>query len=138
VIVVALLVGAGASTTLIWGAAAPLVLVAAFTLIGASVNGALPLLAVRVVALGDSAAVGVGSILAGLRMGQSSGTFLGPAMAGLVLALAGLNAGWLAQAGCLLASLALHELSATRAAQRQPSLPRRQSLLPTRKSKSAP
>jgi hypothetical protein len=57
----------------------------------------------------DSTAVGVGSVLAGLRMGQSSGTFLGPALAGVVLAHAGLNAGWLAQAACLLASLALHE-----------------------------
>jgi predicted MFS family arabinose efflux permease len=110
VIVVTLLVGAIAMMTLIWGAAAPLVLIAAFTLIGASVNGALPLLAVRVVGLGDPTGVGLGSILAGLRMGQSSGTFLGPAFAGLVLAQAGLNAGWLAMAACLLASLALHEL----------------------------
>ena len=53
VIVVTLLVGAIATMTLVWGAAAPLVLIAAFTLIGASVNGALPLLAVRVVGLGD-------------------------------------------------------------------------------------
>ena len=43
-------------------------------------------------------------------MGQSSGTFLGPAFTGLMLAQAGLSAGWLAMAGCLLASLALHEL----------------------------
>jgi MFS family permease len=86
-------------------------------LIGASVNGALPLLAVRVMALGDAAGVGAGTIMAGLRMGQSSGTFLGPALAGLVLAHAGLDAGWLAQAGCLVLSLVLHELAA-RATQR--------------------
>jgi predicted MFS family arabinose efflux permease len=107
VIVVTLLVGAVATLVLIGGAATPLLLIAAFTLIGASVNGALPLLAVRVVALGDAAIVGVGSILAGLRMGQSSGTFLGPAVAGLVLAHAGLSAGWLTMAAFLVASLAL-------------------------------
>jgi DHA1 family inner membrane transport protein len=116
VIVTMLLMGVLATLTLIWGAAAPWVLVAAFTLIGASVNGVLPLLAVRVVALGDSAAVGVGSILAGLRMGQSSGTFVGPACAGLVLAHAGLNAGWLTLAVFLLASLALNELAARQSA----------------------
>ena len=110
VIVVTLLVGACAMVTLVWGATAPVLFVIAFTLIGASVNGALPLLAVRVVAVGGSAAVGVGSILAGLRMGQSSGTFLGPALAGVVLARQGLNAGWLAMAACLVGSLVLHEL----------------------------
>ena len=112
VVVVMLLVGAFAMLTLIWGASASLLQVVAFTLIGASVNGVLPLLAVRVVALGDSARVGVGSILAGLRMGQSSGTFVGPAVAGVVLAHAGLDAGWLTMAVCLFASLALHELAA--------------------------
>jgi len=111
VIVATLLVGGLATTALIWVAAAPPLLIAAFTLIGASVNGALPLLAVRVVSLGDSAAVGVGSILAGLRMGQSSGTFLGPAIAGLVLAHTGLNASWLTMAAFLFASLALHEVA---------------------------
>ncbi|HEY1294328.1 MAG TPA: MFS transporter [Chloroflexota bacterium] len=111
IIVATLLVGGLATVALIWVAALPLLLIAAFTLIGASVNGALPLLAVRVVAIGDSAAVGVGSILAGLRMGQSSGTFVGPAMAGLVLAHAGLNASWLTMAAFLFASLALHELT---------------------------
>jgi hypothetical protein len=90
------------------------VLVACFVLIGASVNGALPLLAVRVISLGDSAGVGAGTIIAGLRMGQSSGTFLGPAVAGVVLAHSGVEAGWLAQAACLVASLALHELAPRR------------------------
>jgi MFS family permease len=112
VIVATLLVGGLATTALIWAAATPLLLIAAFTLIGASVNGALPLLAVRVVTVADSAAVGVGSILAGLRMGQSSGTFVGPAIAGLVLAHAGLNASWLTLAAFLFAGLVLHELGA--------------------------
>jgi hypothetical protein len=66
------------------------------------------------VLVGDSTSVGVGSILAGLRMGQSSGTFLGPAVAGLMLARVGLSAGWLALAGCLLASLVLLEVGASR------------------------
>jgi hypothetical protein len=44
-------------------------------------------------------------------MGQSSGTFLGPALAGLVLAHAGLGAGWLTQAACLLVSLVLLKLA---------------------------
>jgi DHA2 family methylenomycin A resistance protein-like MFS transporter len=111
VIVATLMIGGLATIALVWVAAGPLLLIAAFTLIGASVNGALPLLAVRVVALVDSAAVGVGSILAGLRMGQSSGTFVGPAIAGLVLAHAGLNASWLTMAAFLFASLVLHELA---------------------------
>jgi predicted MFS family arabinose efflux permease len=111
VIVLTLLVGALAMLTLIWGAGAAPLQVAAFTLIGASVNGALPLLAVRVVAIGDSATVGVGSILAGLRMGQSSGTFVGPAVAGLVLAHVGLNAGWLTMSALLFGSLVLHEVA---------------------------
>jgi MFS family permease len=94
---------------LVGGASSSLVLVVCFILIGASVNGALPLLAVRAIAMASSAGVGAGTIIAGLRMGQSSGTFIGPALAGLVLAHAGLNAGWIAQAGCLVASLVIHE-----------------------------
>lgn len=121
VIIALLLVGAAAAVVLVWGAATNLVLVAAFVLIGAAVNGALPLLAVRVIALGDSSRLGTGSIMAGLRMGQSSGTFVGPALAGLVLARAGLAAGWLAQAACLLASVALLEIS-SRAAAPPPSV----------------
>ena len=110
VILTLLAIGVIACIVLVWGSANTLVLVASFVLIGASVNGALPLLAVRVVSMSDSAGVGAGTIIAGLRMGQSSGTFLGPAIAGLVLARAGLDAGWLAQAACLAASVALHEL----------------------------
>ena len=112
--VILLLLGIGvvAMLVLVGGASSSLLLVVCFVLIGASVNGALPLLAVRVVALASSAGVGAGTIIAGLRMGQSSGTFIGPAVAGLVLAHAGLNAGWIAQAGCLTASLAIHELAA--------------------------
>jgi predicted MFS family arabinose efflux permease len=106
-----LAIGVFGCVVLAWSSASSLVLVGCFVLIGASVNGALPLLAMRVIGLGDSAGVGAGTIIAGLRMGQSSGTFLGPAVAGAVLAHAGLEAGWLAQAACLVASLALHELA---------------------------
>jgi predicted MFS family arabinose efflux permease len=107
-----LLVGSLAIAALVWGAGSEVAIVVCFTLIGAAVNGALPLLAVKAVALGESAGVGAGSIIAGLRMGQSSGTFLGPAVAGLMLAHAGLNTAWLAQAGCLLLSLAIYEVAA--------------------------
>jgi len=105
-----LAIGVAACIALVWGSSNSLTLVLCFVLIGASVNGALPLLAARVISLADSTTVGAGTIIAGLRMGQSSGTFLGPAVAGLVLARAGLDAGWLAQAACLAASIALHEL----------------------------
>lgn len=108
VIVVALLVGTLACVTLIWGASSSLVLIACFTLIGASVNGALPLVAVRVVSMADSSSVGMGTLIAGLRMGQSLGSFLGPLLGGAVLAHIGLEAAWLAQAACLLLALALH------------------------------
>jgi DHA1 family bicyclomycin/chloramphenicol resistance-like MFS transporter len=107
VIIIQLLVGALAAVALVWGAAANLVLIVCFVLIGASVNGALPLLAVRVIALGDASGIGAGSIMAGLRMGQSTGTFLGPAVAGLMLAHAGLSAAWVAQSACLVLSLML-------------------------------
>ncbi len=110
VILTLLAVGVGACIGLIWVGGNSLALVVCFVLVGAAVNGALPLLAVRIISLGDSARVGVGTIIAGLRMGQSSGTFLGPAVAGLVLAHIGLDAGWLAQAACLAASVALLEL----------------------------
>lgn len=110
VILTLLAIGIGACLGLIWDGAETSVLVVCFVLVGASVNGALPLLAARIIGLGDPAGVGVGTIIAGLRMGQSSGTFLGPALAGLMLAHAGLEAGWLAQAVCLAASIGLLEL----------------------------
>jgi MFS family permease len=96
---------------LVWGAASSLILILCFVLIGASVNGALPLFAVRILDLGDPTGVGAGSIMAGLRVGQSTGTFLGPAIAGLVLANGGLNPGWVAQAGGLAATLVLHQFA---------------------------
>ena len=105
-----LVVGALACIALVWGAASSVVLIVCFTLIGASVNGALPLFAVRMIGLGDPAGVGVGSIMAGLRVGQSTGTFLGPAVAGLVLTHGGLNPGWLTQAAGLALTLAVHQL----------------------------
>jgi predicted MFS family arabinose efflux permease len=121
VILTQLALGVLACVGLIWGASNTLLLVVCFVLIGAAVNGALPLLAARIIGLGDPAGIGVGTIIAGLRMGQSSGTFLGPALAGLVLARAGLNAGWLAEAGCLAASLALHELVPSHASIARPA-----------------
>jgi len=104
-------VGVLACCALVWGAASSLILILCFVLIGASVNGTLPLFAVRIVGLGDPTGVGAGSIMAGLRVGQSTGTFLGPAIAGLVLAHGGLNLAWVAQAGGLAATLALHQFA---------------------------
>ena len=109
VLVGLLALGGVATVALVWGASSTLSLIVCFTLVGASVNGALPLMAVRAVELGDTSGVGRGSIIAGLRMGQSSGTFLGPAIAGSMLAHAGLTAAWLAQACFLVASLAIYE-----------------------------
>src|SRR5205085_6941838 len=104
-------VGVLACIALVWGATSSLMLIICFALIGASVNGALPLFAVRMFGLGDPTGVGAGSIMAGLRVGQSTGTFLGPAVAGFVLAHGGLNLGWVAQAGGLAATLALHHVA---------------------------
>jgi predicted MFS family arabinose efflux permease len=106
VILAALVLGAAACVALVWGAAWSPVLVACFVAIGAGVNGALPLVALRVVGIADASA-GMGTIIAGLRMGQSLGTFLGPLVAGAALARAGLGGGWLALAGCLLAAFAV-------------------------------
>jgi predicted MFS family arabinose efflux permease len=111
IILAALLAGTLACVALIWGAGSSLVLVACFAVIGGAVNGALPLVAVRVVTMGDPSGVGMGTLMAGLRMGQSLGSFLGPLIAGAVLALVGLDAAWLAQAACLLLALALHALA---------------------------
>jgi predicted MFS family arabinose efflux permease len=110
VIMAGLLLGICACVGLVWLADVTPLLVVCFIVIGASVNGSLPLVAVRVVQMGDSAGAGMGTVMAGLRMGQSSASFLGPLIAGTVLARTGLDAGWLAQAACLLAALTLHEL----------------------------
>jgi MFS family permease len=109
VLVGLLAMGGVATVALVWGASSTLSVIVCFTLVGAAVNGALPLMAVRAVELGDTSGVGRGSIIAGLRMGQSSGTFLGPAIAGSMLAHAGLTAAWLAQSLFLVASLAIYE-----------------------------
>jgi predicted MFS family arabinose efflux permease len=83
---------------------------AGYVLMGAAVNSTLPLAAVRVIAIGGSrGGVGSGISLAGLRIGQSLGPFLGPTVAGVLLARYGVGLAWLALAGCLAISLALHE-----------------------------
>jgi predicted MFS family arabinose efflux permease len=110
VILAGLVTGMAACVSLVWLADTTPLLVACFILIGGAINGSLPLVAVRVVRMGDTAGVGMGTVIAGLRMGQSLGSFLGPLIGGFVLAHAGLDAGWLAQAACLLGALALHEL----------------------------
>jgi predicted MFS family arabinose efflux permease len=110
VIMAGLSLGMCACVALVWLADVTPLLVVCFLLIGASVNGSLPLVAVRVVQMGDSSGAGMGTVMAGLRMGQSSASLLGPLIAGAVLARIGLDAGWLAQAACLLAALTLHEL----------------------------
>jgi predicted MFS family arabinose efflux permease len=77
--------------------------------IGISVNSTLPLVAVRVVSLRTRGApVGAGTAIGGLRLGQSLGPFVGPSLAGWMLARSGPDVAWLALAACLLAGLGLH------------------------------
>jgi hypothetical protein len=74
-----------------------------------SVNTTLPLVAATVVALRTGGQpVGAGTAIGGLRLGQSLGPFLGPAVAGAMLARSGADAAWLALAACLLAGVGVH------------------------------
>jgi MFS family permease len=84
--------------------------------IGASVNSTLPLVAVAVVSLRTGgASVGAGAAIGGLRVGQSLGPFIGPSVAGWMLARSGPDAAWLAMAACMLLGLVLHALTAPKA-----------------------
>ncbi len=107
-IVAALAVGIVAClAAMAWGSAI-WVLAVCNVLIGVSVNTTLPVVSVLAVTLKVGRPVGAGTAIAGLRVGQSLGPFLGPTLAGAMLARSGVEAGWLALAGCLLCALALH------------------------------
>jgi predicted MFS family arabinose efflux permease len=107
-IVAALALGVAAClAAMAWGNALWLLAVCN-VLIGVSVNTTLPVVSVLAVTLKVGRPVGAGSAIAGLRVGQSLGPFLGPTLAGAMLARSGVEAGWLALAGCLLCALALH------------------------------
>jgi len=107
-IVVALVLGIGAcSIALVWGSSI-LILGLCNVLIGVSVNTTLPVVSVQAVTLKVGRPVGAGTAIAGLRIGQSLGPFLGPTLAGALLARSGVEAAWLALAGCLACALLLH------------------------------
>lgn len=78
-----------------------------FVLVGVSVNGVLAILGALVVERGDSTAVGTGTRLAGLRVGQALGPALGPVIAGLGLTHGGLGLGAAGLAGGMAVALAL-------------------------------
>src|SRR5436190_7420661 len=104
-IIVALAVGIGACLAAIQWGSAIWVLAVCNVLIGASVNTTLPVVSVLAVTLKVGRPIGAGTAIAGLRVGQSLGPFLGPTLAGAMLARSGVEAGWLALAGCLLCAL---------------------------------
>jgi len=107
-IVVALVLGiAACSAALVWGTSI-LMLGLCNVLIGVSVNTTLPVVSVLAVTLKVGRPVGAGAAIAGLRIGQSLGPFIGPTLAGALLARSGVEAAWLALAGCLACALLLH------------------------------
>ncbi len=107
-IIVALVLGIGAcAAAMVWGESL-LVLATCNVLIGVSVNTTLPVVSVLAVTMKAGPPVGAGTAIAGLRVGQSLGPFIGPTLAGAMLARSGVEAGWLALAGCLAAALLLH------------------------------
>jgi predicted MFS family arabinose efflux permease len=111
-IVLALLLGVLAcSMAMLWGSSI-WVLAACNILVGVSVNTTLPVVSVLAVTMRVGRPVGAGTAIAGLRVGQSLGPFLGPTLAGAMLARSGVEAGWLALAGCLVLSLILHGVAA--------------------------
>jgi predicted MFS family arabinose efflux permease len=112
VIVVALLLGVLAcAAAMVWGDSI-WVLGACNVLIGVSVNTTLPIVSVLAVTMRAGRPIGAGTAIAGLRVGQSLGPFLGPTVAGAMLARSGVEAGWLALAGCLLLGVVLHGAAA--------------------------
>jgi len=107
-IVVALLLGVGAClAAMAWGASL-LVLGLCNVLIGVSVNTTLPVVSVTVVTMKVGQPIGAGTAIAGLRVGQSLGPFIGPTLAGAMLARSGAEAAWFALAACLLLGVVLH------------------------------
>jgi predicted MFS family arabinose efflux permease len=111
-IVVALLLGIGAClTAMAWGTSL-LVLGLCNVLIGVSVNTTLPVVSVIAVTMKSRRPIGAGTAIAGLRVGQSLGPFVGPTLAGAMLARSGVEAAWLALAGCLVLGVVLHGVEA--------------------------
>jgi MFS family permease len=108
VIVVALLLGAATCGALFWAGGLVPALILANVLLGAAVNTTLPIVSLLVVSMragGDQ--IGPGTAIAGVRVGQSLGPFLGPTLAGSALARGGPEWAWVSLGMCLLGSLAL-------------------------------
>ena len=112
VIVSALLLGVFAClAAVVWGSSI-WALGVCNVLIGVSVNTTLPVVSVLAVTMRVGRPIGAGTAIAGLRIGQSLGPFIGPTVAGAMLARSGVEAAWLAMAACLLLSVVLHGLAA--------------------------
>jgi predicted MFS family arabinose efflux permease len=110
-IVVALALGVLACLIAVIFGTSLFVLALCNVLIGVSVNTTLPVVSVQVVSMRiDKHPVGAGTAMAGLRVGQSMGPFLGPTLAGAMLARSGIGAGWLVLSVFLVLSLSLHVL----------------------------
>ncbi len=110
-IVVALLLGLVAClAAVVWGSSI-WALGACNVLIGVSVNTTLPVVSVLAVTMKVGRPIGAGTAIAGLRIGQSLGPFIGPTVAGAMLARSGVEAAWVAMAACLLLSVVLHGLT---------------------------
>jgi MFS transporter, DHA1 family, chloramphenicol resistance protein len=110
----ALLLGVFACVAAARSASSVAVLAVCNVAIGIAVNSTLPLVAANVVALRTGAPVGAGTAIGGLRVGQSLGPFIGPSLAGWMLARSGADAAWLAMAGCLVLGVALHLIMSQR------------------------
>jgi MFS family permease len=110
-IVVALLLGIGAcAAAMVWGDSI-WILAVCNVLIGVSVNTTLPVVSVIAVTMQVGRPVGAGTAIAGLRIGQSLGPFIGPTLGGAMIARSGVEAGWVALTACLGVALVLHVAS---------------------------
>jgi predicted MFS family arabinose efflux permease len=111
-VVGALLLGTAVCVALIWFRGSIIALAIGNVLIGASVNSTLPMVSVQTVRMkSGNQAIGAGTALAGLRMGQSLGPFIGPTLAGAALARGGTEVAWLALGVCFVVSIALHAVA---------------------------
>ncbi|HET6318788.1 MAG TPA: MFS transporter [Chloroflexota bacterium] len=111
VIVMALLLGGLACLAAVTWGSSIWALGACNVLIGVSVNTTLPVISVLAVTMKVGRPIGAGTAIAGLRIGQSLGPFIGPTVAGAMLARSGVDAAWVALAACLLLSAVLHGLT---------------------------
>ncbi len=116
---VALMLGAAALAALASDQGGVPAIIACSVVIGAAVNTVLALVSVRVTSVaGDRESMGTGTILAGVRIGTLLGPFVGPTVAGGILARTGLNAAWLTLAAFLLVGLTLHQAASVPVQQR--------------------